>query len=555
MHCCSTQNIGCPDQLGSCADYGCEGYFPSRPCQCNDKCADHGNCCHDFLDTCSANPGMSKHSSLVKEQAPAKFDKPFDCTAGVSSWETGWTTAKKIDCCVHFKVACTPFACDQGDRQSWHGEKKVYCCVHENIGCGPDAAVSASPPLPTPPPPTLPPGAFPPHPAHGVGAPPPHLAPGGKYDCNADVPVSLWSPPKQAWCCKYRSMGCSDSDARPAIEPFGEANTEDRLPVNSMAKPAMDGRWRDAESQTSTESRLAVKGSPMEKPRAEPFDCDAGFSNWAWGWSHSKQTWCCKHHNKGCGKASEGSGHTETASLNDCSSHSSTWTSEKKHLCCRKFGKGCPMVHDDDDATHTAPSKRPFLKPFNCESGLPSSHDWSVVKKRWCCTYENKGCPDRPDPSAAPYGKALHFSQPASRDATSSAPLDYEHYEKPTSSATFDCNEDYENWKFGWSSAKAQYCCRTAGRGCTGGAHERTEHRNKPMTQVSDVSVKSEASPRRWFLASPGNRAYLALPVAAVAIGAALALMSRWVRRQHQVVRRQPLNDQTHAATETENIE
>jgi len=35
-------------------------------------------------------------------------------------------------------------------------------------------------------------------------------------------------------------------------------------------------------------------------PAAVAFDCDAGFANWAMGWSEQKKVWCCQQAGKGC---------------------------------------------------------------------------------------------------------------------------------------------------------------------------------------------------------------------------------------------------------------
>lgn len=42
---------------GSCKMYGCIGYEPSHPCQCNPKCGDYGNCCPDHTSTCASCRG------------------------------------------------------------------------------------------------------------------------------------------------------------------------------------------------------------------------------------------------------------------------------------------------------------------------------------------------------------------------------------------------------------------------------------------------------------------------------------------------------------------
>jgi len=37
---------------GLCAVYGCSGYDPDHPCQCNSACDDHDDCCDDYDTVC-----------------------------------------------------------------------------------------------------------------------------------------------------------------------------------------------------------------------------------------------------------------------------------------------------------------------------------------------------------------------------------------------------------------------------------------------------------------------------------------------------------------------
>lgn len=38
----------------SCANFGCIGFEPANACQCNDRCAEFGNCCADYEELCTA---------------------------------------------------------------------------------------------------------------------------------------------------------------------------------------------------------------------------------------------------------------------------------------------------------------------------------------------------------------------------------------------------------------------------------------------------------------------------------------------------------------------
>jgi len=63
-----------------------------------------------------------------------------------------------------------------------------------------------------------------------------------RYDDCDDGHVEAWDDAKTKWCCLSKNVGCA----------------------------------------------------------SEPFDCEAGFSNWKAGWSSSKKAWCCHEKGKGC---------------------------------------------------------------------------------------------------------------------------------------------------------------------------------------------------------------------------------------------------------------
>merc|ERR1712217_126576 len=103
--------------------------------------------------------------------------------------------AKKAWCCVHHHVGCPTtecqYDCNAGFsnwQRGWSEGKKVFCCSTQGKGCPP-----TSPPTPPPPPPpttTLP------------------------YDCNAGwhgcyhCLLKMWSVSKLAWCCAHMGRGC-----------------------------------------------------------------------------------------------------------------------------------------------------------------------------------------------------------------------------------------------------------------------------------------------------------------------------------------------------------
>eukprot|EP00913_Durusdinium_trenchii_P031395 g29395.t1 len=145
----------------------------------------------------------------------------------------------------------------------------------------------------------------------------------------------------------------------------------------------------------------------------DPYDCDAGLSNWHVEWSEGKKFWCCEHRSKGCEAAS---------SPYDCSSGysswQSTWTPGKKTWCCEK-------QHRLDTSKEDAWRTKELLSFF--EEG------WSTAKKAWCCQHFQRGC--------------------------------------GSGSSSYDCKAGLSNWRVGWSADKKSWCCTHAGTGCISHQH------------------------------------------------------------------------------------
>ena len=75
--------------------------------------------------------------------------KPYDCEAGYSNWQDGWSDDKKAWCCDNEKKGCPettpppeasskPYDCDAGYSNweaGWSDDKKEWCCTNEQKGC------------------------------------------------------------------------------------------------------------------------------------------------------------------------------------------------------------------------------------------------------------------------------------------------------------------------------------------------------------------------------------------------------------------------------------
>merc|ERR1712217_804211 len=83
-----------------------------------------------------------------------------------------------------------------------------------------------------------------------------------------------------------------------------------------------------------------------------PYDCNAGFSNWAKGWPIGKKQYCCRTANKGC--------------------------------------EGPPLAPPGPVGTTSL--------PYDCNAGYHDCYhcllkQWSVGKLAWCCQHMQRGCP------------------------------------------------------------------------------------------------------------------------------------------------------------------
>jgi len=75
--------------------------------------------------------------------------------------------------------------------------------------------------------------------------------------------------------------------------------------------------------------------------------------------------------------------------------------------------------------------------PYDCMAGFQNwQKGWSISKKAWCCTHQQKGCAPK----------------------TTTPP--------PTTALPYDCDAGIQNAAAGWSDAKNSYCCAKFQKGC-----------------------------------------------------------------------------------------
>jgi len=219
----------------------------------------------------------------------------YDCNAGFSNWQMGWSAGKKLYCCSNYNKGCAPapvpvpprpnptypptappttshvYDCAAGYsnwQNGWSASKKVYCCLHSQKGCPTAAPLPPAPPAPAPLPVPVPVPVPVPAPAP---APLPVTTSSCPYDCTAGYDewpmqwVKGWGGAKKIYCCQTASKGC--------------------------------------DSELPKASGLPPSGIPAA-PDKGPYDCQAGyhpcFICLVKHWSANKLSWCCTEKNLGC---------------------------------------------------------------------------------------------------------------------------------------------------------------------------------------------------------------------------------------------------------------
>ena len=144
----------------------------------------------------------ASHSLGCETTTSPATSLPFDCSAGFSNWQHGWSYAKRLWCCHHDHRGCAepttesstttplattspvptlPFNCHAGRAnldEGWSAKKKSWCCAHQHLGC----PVS--------------------------------------FDCDAALAnfYSAWSDRKKTWCCRQEGKGCMGQH-EPHLQP------------------------------------------------------------------------------------------------------------------------------------------------------------------------------------------------------------------------------------------------------------------------------------------------------------------------------------------------
>jgi len=119
----------------TCARAGCDApYDSAQECQCNGRCADFGNCCMDFLETCSAG---ARHESAAQERRGGASGAPTGAAAPARpDWQEAFEHPRPVDLCAVFR--CVGAAFDPSAKCQCTRDCKKYdnCCEDYFSTCG-----------------------------------------------------------------------------------------------------------------------------------------------------------------------------------------------------------------------------------------------------------------------------------------------------------------------------------------------------------------------------------------------------------------------------------
>lgn len=337
----------------------------------------------------------------------------YDCDAGYSNWEHGWSDSKKLWCCEHHEKGCADHHCYHGEPDDWSEEKSQYCCGHFQRGC-PHTTIS---PLGCQAPCT--------HGGHtsvckeritwaeenhfsgrsnacalaysqvqvecdicrgctieAAGCEV-HVATSEAFDCDAALNnfFRAWSPPKKHWCCSVKGKGCEGAQP-PAVDP-GAGMVWKHVQVN--------GYW--------TWVAVTVSGGGAVVASL-PYDCHVGLANWHIGWCAPKKTWCCANQKMGCegaagGGAAGGAGHFHThTEVHVFHGGAAGGAAGGAGFPPGAAGQGMEWKWENDGGHwHWGQIHMEGSPKYDCRAGLAKfKTGWSTHKTAWCCHFEGLGC-------------------------------------------------------------------------------------------------------------------------------------------------------------------
>lgn len=242
------------------------------------------------------------------------------------------------------------------------------------------------------------------------------------YDCQAGRANSVndWASVKRDWCCRHHKVGCQTGNQACDTMCTAKGHTAS---CATRIQWGADHKFLGQEKSCSKSAARVRSNCPICsacaladaqcQEQSTPYDCQAGLSNWAAGWSSEKKSWCCQHEKLGC--STEPVAPTPAVQDLGCATkcakdghvHDKTCSAMIQNFASTKFSKnpdGCSLAlgltlqHCSSCnvcALKDAGCKSPVqtTSPFDCSAGFQNwAEGWSIPKKNWCCTHEGKAC-------------------------------------------------------------------------------------------------------------------------------------------------------------------
>jgi len=237
-------------------------------------------------------------------------DAYFQCTVTDMSEVQTWRSHRRSWCCHKYKVGCYYEKCHETEAiMNWSPEQRRTCCAVEGIGCPTSTTTTTATFRPLP------------------------------FDCmlGPDGSTDGWSPEKRDFCCQYSLRGCPTRTTTIVwtYEPTSTTTTTTARPTIMVPFPACDPLDIHCTTVYPTPLPL-VDVTTTSGFDGQGYDCNAGFSKWQTGWSHSKKEWCCQTAQKGCEQSYDCDAGFDNWQVG--------WSQPKKDWCCQMTGKGCEQA-------------------------------------------------------------------------------------------------------------------------------------------------------------------------------------------------------------------
>ncbi|CAE7254345.1 Ide [Symbiodinium natans] len=298
------------------------------------------------------------------------------------------------------------------------------------------------------------------------------------YDCHDGMHHwrGVWGKEKRLYCCYRTQIGCPHGHTivtNHTVYHTKYVKRQVKMPAQIIYKDVTDVVHKHVDHSD--------------------FDCNSGYSNWYYGWSPKKKTWCCGHDHKGCPGTWKGyikgqlhvvvhhhAGHA-TGNIYDCNAGFSNWkhgwSRSKKDWCCHNKNKGCEPYNCEGETDDWEQPRRTYccnnyqiacavttLNPLKCEAPCTIHGETSTCQERIDWTKENTFV-GRGNACALAYSQVQVECDVCRACSIQEAGCGVP---QGQGSDPYDCDAALSNSPRAWSPGKKQWCCNQKHKGCEG---------------------------------------------------------------------------------------